>query len=261
MTRERSGTGLSRALQRIAREKGRWVEVTPGAKAPEAEGTSYYFTTPGGKPINHPNAYRWPKVYHPSTRHVEVGQGWLQRGVGATVVDLATQSPDGLGGLKAEVHGVHTIAAARVGKGLWRAVYRVPPTKVLVVGFIQRVPGDNTFVHATSMRELAVLVKARQRRAAVYHELAGAHPIQQRIVALWTDKRAREKVVTVEHARQAGLCAAGIAAWLGRFGLSPSDAGAGVMVGAALLGALPQVLEDTNTGALFLRACEVAAAA
>lgn len=34
-------------------------------------GRSYYWTTPSGKTIvRHPNAYKWPTVYHASTRHL-----------------------------------------------------------------------------------------------------------------------------------------------------------------------------------------------
>ena len=29
--------------------------------------------------IDHPNAYHWPKSYHASTLHTEVGQRWLDR--------------------------------------------------------------------------------------------------------------------------------------------------------------------------------------
>lgn len=36
-------------------------------------GESYFWTTPSGKTrINHPGAYKWPKVYVPSTRCIEV---------------------------------------------------------------------------------------------------------------------------------------------------------------------------------------------
>lgn len=49
------------------------VEIVPGRKRPKLLGSGYYWTTPGGKLINHPNAYKWPKVYNASTRRVEVG--------------------------------------------------------------------------------------------------------------------------------------------------------------------------------------------
>jgi len=58
------------------------IRVVPGSVAPHMEGDSFYFTTPGGKPVYHPSAYRkaWGKpVYHASTLRLEVGEGWLAR--------------------------------------------------------------------------------------------------------------------------------------------------------------------------------------
>ena len=56
------------------------IRVVPGRAAPHAEGSSGYFTTPGGKPVRYPNAYRraWGKpVYNASTYRIEVGAKWL----------------------------------------------------------------------------------------------------------------------------------------------------------------------------------------
>lgn len=53
------------------------IEIVAGDTAPRAAGRSYYWTTPGGKAIQYPNAYRWPKVYHASSRRIEVGVDWL----------------------------------------------------------------------------------------------------------------------------------------------------------------------------------------
>lgn len=55
------------------------VRVIPGGGlAPRLLGHDYYWTTPSGKTIVHyPNAYRWPTVYHCSTRRVVVGEKWL----------------------------------------------------------------------------------------------------------------------------------------------------------------------------------------
>ena len=67
-------------LRRIAgcTWNGAPVEVVPGNDEPHDAGESFYFTTPGGKLIHHPNAYKWAKVYHPSTTRVEVGRKWLE---------------------------------------------------------------------------------------------------------------------------------------------------------------------------------------
>lgn len=53
------------------------IQVVPGAAAPTWQGEPYHWTTRGGKPIRHPNAYRWPKVYHRSTCRIVVGREWL----------------------------------------------------------------------------------------------------------------------------------------------------------------------------------------
>jgi len=53
------------------------VQTVPGAEPPRTEGETGYCTTPGGKLIHYPNAYKWPKVYWPSTIRVVVGAGWV----------------------------------------------------------------------------------------------------------------------------------------------------------------------------------------
>ena len=56
------------------------VVVVEGDAAPTLEGEGYHFTTPGGRPVYHPNAYRaaWGKVvYHASTLRVVVGAKWV----------------------------------------------------------------------------------------------------------------------------------------------------------------------------------------
>lgn len=55
------------------------VEIIKGNDAPYGHGISSHYTTPTGKIVRYPNAYRWPKVYHPSTRKILVGRGWLSR--------------------------------------------------------------------------------------------------------------------------------------------------------------------------------------
>lgn len=90
---------LSAAARRIAREEARAsnatcpVEVIPGDSAPREVGKAAYYTTAGGKPVYHPNAYRraWGKcVRHCSTIRVEVGEEWISEHVGqATAAELA----------------------------------------------------------------------------------------------------------------------------------------------------------------------------
>ena len=74
---------LRRAILRSAGENQANIpiKIIRGvAVAPRTAGESYYYVTPGGKPVYHPNAYRraWGKpVYMPSTRRVEVGELYL----------------------------------------------------------------------------------------------------------------------------------------------------------------------------------------
>lgn len=56
------------------------IRVVSGVAGPSIKGEGYYWTTPSGKTrVNHPNAYKWPTVYHCSTIHLEVSVGWLKR--------------------------------------------------------------------------------------------------------------------------------------------------------------------------------------
>jgi hypothetical protein len=58
------------------------INVVPGSAAPHTTGSSYYFTTPGGKPVRYPSAYRKAfgrPVYNASTYAIEVGADWLAK--------------------------------------------------------------------------------------------------------------------------------------------------------------------------------------
>ena len=54
------------------------IAVEHGTAAPYWTGRGFYYTTPGGKEIAHPGAYRWPKVYHASTWTLHVGVDWIR---------------------------------------------------------------------------------------------------------------------------------------------------------------------------------------
>lgn len=75
----------------VGDENGITVNVVPKSrKAPKLNGESFYFTTPSGKTIvRHPSAYDWLTLYHPSTRSVDVGEGWLKRHKGRVHVDAS----------------------------------------------------------------------------------------------------------------------------------------------------------------------------
>lgn len=68
----------------IARDESNHpVVIVTGNKEPELKGHGWYYTTPGGTYIRHPNAYHYRKIYHNSTFHVEVGRNWLHMNRGA----------------------------------------------------------------------------------------------------------------------------------------------------------------------------------
>ena len=54
----------------------------PKRYTPQLLGTGGYWTTKTGKPIYYPNAYKWFKVYHHSTRRIEVSREWICRKYG-----------------------------------------------------------------------------------------------------------------------------------------------------------------------------------
>lgn len=53
------------------------IVIVAGRSKPTRRGHDAYYTTPGGKHISHPNAYKWPKVRHGSTLRAEVGAKWV----------------------------------------------------------------------------------------------------------------------------------------------------------------------------------------
>lgn len=65
------------------------VIVVEGCDSPHLCGNRFYWTTPSGKTIvTYPGAYKWPTIYHSSTRYVVVGRGWLEKKVGFVVENL-----------------------------------------------------------------------------------------------------------------------------------------------------------------------------
>jgi hypothetical protein len=73
---------LSKTVRAAAGESGTPypIEDKDGFDAPRLVGRSYHWTTPGGRPVYHPNAYRRAfgrPVYHGSSLRIEVGRGWL----------------------------------------------------------------------------------------------------------------------------------------------------------------------------------------
>lgn len=76
---DRSVSRIVRAAVRMTGHSCPIIDVD-GFAPPTVEGESYHWTTPGGRPVYHPNAYRraWGKpVYHGSTLRIRVGRGWI----------------------------------------------------------------------------------------------------------------------------------------------------------------------------------------
>jgi hypothetical protein len=79
-------TRLDRRISRIVRAavglRGSAcpIKIQDGFGAPIRTGQGGHWTTPGGRPVYYPNAYRraWGKpVYHCSTLGIAVGAGWI----------------------------------------------------------------------------------------------------------------------------------------------------------------------------------------
>lgn len=80
---------VSPVVRAAAEQTGTSIPITivEGDDAPQTQGKSYYWTTPSGKTIvRHPSAYKWPTLYHASTREIIVGRGWLAAKVGTATV-------------------------------------------------------------------------------------------------------------------------------------------------------------------------------
>jgi len=93
------------------------VVTGPGDALPVLKGDTWHFTTPGGKYIRYPNAYKWPKVYHASTRRVEVGEDWMPQFRADETHGVALAI---LCGSRYESHGYRAdMGYSRVGERLW----------------------------------------------------------------------------------------------------------------------------------------------
>jgi hypothetical protein len=83
-------TQLSRQMARLAAgaHTSCPVTVVEGDVAPHVTGEGFYYTTPSGQLVHHPNAYRRAfgrPEYHASTLEVVVGQEWLDAQVWTAV--------------------------------------------------------------------------------------------------------------------------------------------------------------------------------
>lgn len=82
------------------------IRAEDPVQSPKLQGESFYWTTASGRTrIKHPNSYRWPKTYHPSTLKIVVGQLWIKacyefkRGVPP---EMITDRAKEMAGLEAE---------------------------------------------------------------------------------------------------------------------------------------------------------------
>ena len=77
-----SASAISKVVRAAAGQPGSHypIKIEDGFAAPRLAGDGCYWTTPSGRPVYHPNAYRraWGKtVYHCSTLEIVVGAGWV----------------------------------------------------------------------------------------------------------------------------------------------------------------------------------------
>lgn len=99
------------------------VVLDPTATGISVGGESYHWTTLGGRPIRHPGAYRWPKVYHASTRHLRVEPAFFDRAKISEVLSI-----DGTPTVLAFAHRYEPSRTVRVTAGWTRGA------KIFVVG-------------------------------------------------------------------------------------------------------------------------------
>ena len=92
------------------------VVIVPGRKRPKEIGRRSYWTTPSGKTeIAHPNAYDWPKWYHPSTLRIEVGSEWVAKkfGSGDALVDAVKESVEYMATKPSDLRGMRPYGVTR----------------------------------------------------------------------------------------------------------------------------------------------------
>jgi len=114
---QRRSTWVSATAARVARaacgaHASCRVEIVPGDASPAMEGDGFHYTTPGGRSVYHPNAYRraWGKpVYHGSTIRVEVGEEWVREQCQA---DITAEELAGIGGPRAARAAMEAIGPA-----------------------------------------------------------------------------------------------------------------------------------------------------
>ena len=79
-----------RRISKAVRKAAGWagspypIKLVDGFEEPAAYGSEAYYTTPAGKPVYHPNAYRRAfgrPVYHHCTLEIVVGIGWVLENV------------------------------------------------------------------------------------------------------------------------------------------------------------------------------------
>ena len=59
------------------------VEYSTRVTTYDRTGHGCYYTTIGGKPIYHPSAYRWPKIYNASTVEIRINPYWAAKHLAA----------------------------------------------------------------------------------------------------------------------------------------------------------------------------------
>lgn len=179
------------------------VEIVKGDSPPKMQGESFYYTTPGGKPIYAPSAYKWPKVYHGSTLRIEVGEKWAAKKSNHAVYDFS----DGVRS------AIFPNRVRRVGK------IRIIPGYASSLGRIFLVNRGKRFYHSRRNLTLSAFQKAQTdklQEIADQAKEAWAKQDAAKKKESALNKSLNKVWVSVEDCLSAGLCMPGILSFASR---------------------------------------------
>lgn len=169
------------------------IEIDPAATGLQMDGESYHWTTLGGRPIRHPGAYHWPKLYVASTRRLRVEPAFFDR---AKISEV--RSIDGTPTVLAFAHRYEPGRTVRVTAGWTRG------RKVFVVG-----DGART-VHVTRRGPLADITTADYEAALTAARAAWAAQDEADRLARVERQRLASVWVSAPDSIRAGNCVPGM---------------------------------------------------
>jgi hypothetical protein len=181
----------------------------------EVRGQGGYHTTPSGKTIvHHPSAYKWRTVYHASTLEVNVNPRFLARLERA----LASGRRIDKARLKTDALAIKNKAGViiRYNADLRPCGRAIPMPADLRDEYG---PYEHGITLADCRREIA-----HKRKAVAQRKLEAALAKRQERFARLFARVATNAHATVDDARAAGYCTAGIQAWCTERGVDPTGA-------------------------------------